>query len=227
MMTTVICMTTTTKVYAAKTDALTDPDCFQKGYDAVGRERQQKIDRLMRIDDKRRSLAAALLLKEVLHDCGIEQPSFCYGENGKPYIDGRDDVFFSLSHSGDTVMCAVSSKEVGCDVQTITDIDLRVAERFSRAEREAITAEPTPDKQRDLFFRLWTLKESFLKATGLGLSLPLPRFTIAIHDDISVTQDISTDTFYFKEYSVFDNCRFAVCAMTPTIGELIWISLVP
>ncbi len=220
-------MTMATKVFAAKINSLIDPARFAEGYAAVSRQRQQKIDRLIRPDDKRRSLAASLLLRHVLRDCGVEQPSFYYNENGKPYIDGRDDLFFSLSHSGDTVMCAVSPTEVGCDVQKITDMDLRVAARLSTAEQATIAA-ASPDKQRELFFRLWTLKESFLKATGLGLSLPLSRFTIAINgDDIRLSQNLTDDTFYFKEYPAFDNCCFAVCATTPTFGDLTWLTLTP
>ena len=96
---------------------------------------------------------------------------FVRNEHGKPRLAGNE-VAFSLSHSGDQIVIALSLTKVGVDVERIrTDV-------FTwRLAREVLSAEENNwlQAQGDVapiaFFRLWTLKEAFLKADGRGLSL--------------------------------------------------------
>lgn len=101
-----------------------------------------------------------------------------YGEHGKPYIAGLEHIFFNLSHSGDYVVCAFSDSEVGMDIEKVGSVRMGVARRFFHPgeikKLEALSAE----LQDDLFFRYWTVKESFLKYTGSGLSVPLSSFEV-------------------------------------------------
>ena len=100
-------------------------------------------------------------------------------EGGKPAMTGGP--FFNLSHSGDWVALAVcASVEVGVDIEAHRTVEPDVAERFfSPAERQALNglaAEPW----RDAFFRCWTRKEAFVKATGEGLMRPLDSFDVTL-----------------------------------------------
>lgn len=95
--------------------------------------------------------------------------AFRYGEKGKPYF--RDYPFyFNLSHSGDYVLCALSTKEVGADVQQHrAGAGGRIAARyFSEQERAAL--ESCKGGGDELFFRLWTRKEAYGKLTGEGIA---------------------------------------------------------
>lgn len=91
------------------------------------------------------------------------------GAKGKPYFQGIP-LYFSLSHSGEYVLCAVSCREVGADIQKIQPADVgKLAKRFfSGSEYLALErCGPAEERQR-LFFELWSRKEAYGKLTGEG-----------------------------------------------------------
>ena len=91
-------------------------------------------------------------------------------ENGKPYIQAAVPIFYNLSHSGDYVVCALSDREVGIDVQKIGVDKFQLAQRFFHPNEIKNLAHCKPADRIDLFYSYWTAKESFLKYTGTGLS---------------------------------------------------------
>lgn len=204
------------KVYIAKTDALEDERIFRRLYNAVSEERRQKTDRFIFKKDKMLSLSAGVLLKKALSDVAGEKYDIEYGKYGKPYIK-NSDIFFNLSHSENTVMCAVSSVEIGCDTEKITDIDMEIARKFfCDKEYCTIENEMSYTKKCDMFFRLWTLKESFLKSVGIGMSVPMDSFCIDIKNDgISIFQNLNEEKYYFKEYNFNDGYKYSVCCLSP------------
>ena len=202
------------KVYIARTNALNDEKVFERLYNAVSEERRQKVDRFVQKRDKMLSIGAEILLKRALFDCGIDDFSLRYGENGKPYLE-KSDIFFNLSHSENTVICAVSEREIGADTEKIGGVDLEIARRFfHRDEFELLEKLPTSAQKQEMFFRLWTLKESFVKALGKGILIPLDSFCIEFSDrEIRVRQNVSPQQFFFREYALGDGFRYAVCGL--------------
>ena len=95
------------------------------------------------------------------------------GEKGKPFIVGVENVFFNISHSGDYVVCAVSDREIGIDIEKRAKARMEVAGRFFHGEEVAQLKMLEEDKQDQLFFNYWSVKESFLKYIGTGLARPL------------------------------------------------------
>ena len=87
---------------------------------------------------------------------GISMPTLQKDENGKPYFLDRGDIHFSLSHSGEYVMCAISDSPVGCDVQKYQEISDKVQKRIF-TDKELEFSDP---------LSLWGLKESFIKLHG-------------------------------------------------------------
>ncbi len=104
---------------------------------------------------------------------GIEGYELHFNENGKPYLNG-EKLYFNVSHSDKYVMCSVSEKEVGCDVQVMAKYNPRISERYF-TESENIAINGCSDKEK-AFFRLWTLKESIIKAKGMSISDGLDMF---------------------------------------------------
>ena len=141
-------------------------------------ERREKLLRLRQPADRRRSFGAWLLLRAALEELGAEPGPLAVGPQGKPFFPDRPDLHFNLSHSGETVLCALSPSPVGCDIETISSARPELAARFFHpAEREILASLPEAEAAAD-FARLWTLKESYLKATGAGLSRPLNSFCV-------------------------------------------------
>jgi 4'-phosphopantetheinyl transferase len=105
---------------------------------------------------------------------------FACNRYGKPFVS---NPFFNVSHSGDVAVFAFSRyREVGIDVERI-DPNFRVDQLpeyfLSVAEVAALRALPA-NLQTEAFFRCWTRKEAYVKAVGLGLSIPLASFEVTL-----------------------------------------------
>ena len=194
--------------------AFCDEAVFREALSVVGQERAAAVGKLRTPEAKRLSLGAGLLLRHALCCHGLTPDSvrIASGKHGKPYLPDFPDICFNLSHSGEYALCAVSDCPVGCDIEQIAEPELRVAERFfAPSEYALLLTEQDPDKRRLFFYRLWTLKESFLKATGLGLTLPLNRFSVD-PDTLTVCQSADDRTYRFREYETCIGYRIAVCS---------------
>lgn len=218
------------RLYAAKTDVLRDPILLERLLETASEERREKILRLRKPEDKCRSLGAWLLLVHGLGQAGIAPNDIrlAEGEVGKPYLTTHPEVHFNLSHSGKRVFCAVSEREVGCDVEQIKPVDLGIARRFfTPEESEMLTQIPDEEERRQRFFRIWTLKESFVKAVGRGMTLPMGEFRLDFFGD-SVTLEQHTfpgRTFFLREWDFGDGYRYACCGEEGAFAPVEWVRL--
>jgi 4'-phosphopantetheinyl transferase len=205
-----------TRLVLAPVTALADPGRFAEGLARVSAQRREKIARLRHEGARRLSLGAALLLDRLLTDAGLDPAGdFAFGEQGKPYLPGRPNVYFSLSHSGEYVLCALSDAEIGCDVERLRKVDLALASRFFHPEEAAWLFSLPRKEQKAAFLRLWTLKESYGKALGLGLNLPLNEFCILpAGGGWALTHAQDPRTWCLRALETAD-CFCAVCAAEP------------
>ena len=135
--------------------------------------------------------------------CRNEELSFASSEFGKPYalVDGeRAKIAFNISHSGGHGMIAMTPDDcigIGIDVEErSTDRDLDFCIRSLFAARERRLLERMQGNQKvELFYRLWTLKEALVKATGEGLSRDTAKFEIPL----SLMQGDKVSDFSFSE----------------------------
>ena len=111
--------------------------------------------------------------------------TFTVNAYGRPEIAGQGSprLRFNLSHTDGMAICAVALEaEVGADVEDTLRPGQTVEianSYFAPAEAAALRALPL-ERQRERFFELWTLKESYIKARGMGLSLPLEQFAFEL-----------------------------------------------
>lgn len=190
------------KLLLADVLPLDDSAVYDGIYGRVSLERRSVADSFRFRKDRLLSLGAAALLDLGLAEFGLCEKDMSYGRtaHGKPFFKNAPDIHFSISHSSSKVAVAFSDREVGCDIEEISDIDLAVAERyFHRAEYEAIMAENGQEKRWRAFFRYWTLKESYMKATGIGLSLPV------------VAEPLPHEVFTFISPDSFPGYECALC----------------
>lgn len=216
------------KVYIANTGALRSRALFGRLYERMPEGRRRRIDRLRFPGDRCRCLGAGALLRLALAEAGVDETLFVYGAHGKPRLAGDPGVHFNLSHSGERAMCVLSEHRVGCDVERIGRRGGDVAERFFAPEEyERIMAAPE-EARGAMFTRLWALKESFLKATGLGMTLPLSAFTIDVGGGcVTVSQAVDDHSYRFFELETGDEYQYAVCEQNgPGLPpEIVWVDL--
>lgn len=135
--------------------------------------------------DRNCYIACRSLLRELLAGYMNLAPAavvFTCNSHGKPAVSG---IYFNLAHCEDLAVFAISrTRQVGVDVERIRPMPdaFRVAERFfCRGEIEALRAQPEHIRE-SAFFRCWTRKEAYIKARGLGLSIPLSSFEVNVDD---------------------------------------------
>ena len=177
---------------------------LKKAYSSVSKDRQDKIDFYRFEKDKKLSAGAYLLLKKLLSEENITNPLFKTEKYGKAYISNFENVYFNLSHSGKMVLCAISDREVGVDIEySDPEIDLNIAKLyFYNGEYESIMNSKNP---ADEFVKYWVLKESYMKYTGLGMNLKLDSFEIKIGDEIKLKNDdegLKFNLFNVENYKI-------------------------
>ena len=209
-------MLETTRIYIADISVLKDSVIFENLLKQVPEYRQKKAMSFKFPKGKMQSLGVGLLLRQACVDAGLglADAHVAYGENGKPYLTDFPEVQFNLSHSGERVMCVLSPFETGCDVETIKGDRGRLAERFFMPEESAwIKHFETLEKQSDAFYRLWTLKECYMKVTGRGMSLMPDKFSLNVDENgnISLFHEGNRMEYAFREIDLHDGYRYAYC----------------
>lgn len=127
--------------------------------------RQEQVMRFKHLQGRQLCAAAYLLLKEGLQkEYGIsEKQEFVISNNGKPQLKDHPDIYFNLSHSHQAAVCAISNRPIGIDIELIRNVNGDLIKYTMTDDEIAQIKEPAD------FFRLWTMKEAYLKLTGEGI----------------------------------------------------------
>ena len=166
---------------------------------SLSADERQRAARFHFDTDRDRFVVAHASLRDILSrfmQCEPNELVFSVNEYGKPSLNRSNDfsrsttevvttkdVEFNLSHSGDFALIAVArGRKVGVDVEFIReDIELENLARRNFSPREVSELMALPPKQRTFgFFHCWTRTEAYIKAQGLGLSLPLDSFDVSL-----------------------------------------------
>ncbi len=158
------------KLYHCDVSKMSDDD-FLKLYNESDERRKKKADRLRKKPLKKLSIAAGQLARQAIAielKTTPENVRFRIGTNGKPYVEEKN-IEFSISHSGDIAVCAVSDAPVGIDIEQIRDVNINVAKRLFTADEQMYVFEKwSISKQR--FYEVWTRKEAYVKKLGKTIS---------------------------------------------------------
>ena len=190
-------------------ELLPDEAAFAAAYSALPGWRRRKCDRFRFDADKRRSVAAWLVLKCLCDEIGFDAAAseVIENENGKPFFTALGAPYFSLSHAEGMVMAAVADSQVGCDLERIVPVPDGVPERCLTAEELEFLV-GCPDRER-AFCRLWVRKESALKSLGTGL-LKDPR-------EYSVLADVATEDVIINDLNISDPSYCVAIATIPVV----------
>ncbi|EMN2537639.1 4'-phosphopantetheinyl transferase superfamily protein [Acinetobacter baumannii] len=170
-------------------------------------------------------LISRVLMKSVLSDkLGISPHEVIIQlqPNGKPFVRGNKAIYFNLSHSADLIVFAVTEKgEIGVDVERMNhEFEWRrVDSVLAPSEIEWIQqnewTNPTSVYQR--FFQIWTLKESYIKCTGEGMSRHLKKLNFHVSPehiqfcDLTKNDVQRTEQYHFKSYIYNYSFIFSLC----------------
>ncbi|MEK5405772.1 4'-phosphopantetheinyl transferase superfamily protein [Paenibacillus sp. FSL W8-0439] len=206
------------EIYAIDTSKPEAEEHYELLVNQVSLEKQHKLDRFLHREDALRGLYADVLLRWlVCRQLKIPNASlqFTYNAFGKPSLLNAPAFHFNVSHSGKWVVCAIDDHPLGIDIEQLRPIDFEVGRVcFSDTEYDALMQQDA-ESRLDYFYDLWTLKESFVKAEGQGLTLPLKSFSFELEARPFIgftTEGFTTEYCHFKQYELDPDYKMAVCA---------------
>lgn len=155
-------------------------------------------------DDEKLSAAAGYLMYKTLN---CTENDIDYKINGKPYLK-NNSVHFNISHSGKYAVIAVSTDEIGIDIEKASEKNLICSKRVFTPDEQKWVGEDT-----DRFSVLWTLKESVMKTLGEGLRLGAKDFDVMpfLHNESITVNGITL----YAHTAFYDSYALSLCSVYP------------
>lgn len=216
--------------YSNITD-ISDED-YQLLRNAVSKERRIKADRFYFIDDAKRSICAELLLQYSLFQAvgQLMELNIGYNEYGKPFINNVNSFSYNLSHSGKWVAIVYGISQVGIDIEKIQTSKMDIDNEFFTEEERQYIYTGTDNEWTKRFTQIWTLKESYVKYLGAGLSIRLNSFSVnpldcvvtnkngEIQKDLRLKSYLFDSEYYLSVCSVEEEVTFHEIVLEDLIG---------
>lgn len=176
-------------------------------------DRVVQAHKYIHIKDKVICVLSFLLLAYGLKEAGIkkEDIDFIYGNNEKPYLK-EEAVFFNISHADDKIICCISERECGADIEKIKPLKDDLMKRVCSIDE--INMIICADNKEAAFTRLWTVKESYIKFKGASIGMDLKKI-----DSLMKDEDVYVQSFEYKEYMI------SVCSAAKTEIEQKYINI--
>lgn len=204
------------EVYCVKINEYLEKSIFDYFMSYLPEDKQKRIKKYSKIEDTQRTLIADVLIRTLICcklDIDNKDIFFDTNEYGKPFLIGFNNFYFNISHSGDWVVCAINNLPIGIDIEHIHIIDFNIAKEFFSKEEYHTLINLDISQRLSYFYQLWTLKESYIKALGKGVSIPLDSFSFKIiNSNIIFKTETEFRKCYFKQYNIDINYKMAVCA---------------
>ncbi len=199
----------------AETTPLAEEGLFRDWISRMPDFRRRKVAAIRSAEGQRLSLGVGILLVQALERRGVDgqRAEIVEGAYGRQELSDYPKIHFSLSHAGNRVLCAICDQPVGCDVERTDRGDERIPGRFfHEEERRALEEIPERKEWERCFAHIWTRKESYLKATGMGLHQPMKSFS-------SLSPG---DGVWYDEKDLADGYAFSCCVLGEREPEFSW-----
>lgn len=169
-------------------------------------DRYSRYTKLKQEKDKLDCLAVGMLT-----NCCLEDPSELYkDENGCPRL--KNGGYISISHSGGKSAIAICDRPIGLDLQDHTKRDYMAIAKIVFCDTEKEYLKNSSDTE-EAFFKLWCLKESYMKAKGMGFLIPPKSFSFDISGDTPLLCSEDNEDWCFHYFKIED-LSAAVCTLS-------------
>lgn len=179
-------------------------------------DKRRRLERMQSARAQQNTAAGDWLARQTVSELtgrGTKEICLCAAENGAPYIE-NSGLFVSISHSAELVVCAVSSRRVGIDVQRFAlPSEKAVARLCSDEESLFVAVGAQGDSER--FALLWTLKEAYCKAAGIPLMRAVSECRCFIENGVA---NAALDGWLFQRRETDGDYCAAVCEEQPLDG---------
>ncbi len=184
----------------------------------LSEDERSRANKFKREHLKRNFVAARGNLREPLAKYLAREPNeivFNYGDRGKPYVEGFDRmIHFNLAHSQDLAIYVISGdREVGIDLEYINfecDVEAITKRYFLPSEQELIERLDDHDKYLT-FYRIWTLKEAYGKATGQGIANILDSLDVSPLLELAIGETLQIDIWNLQSLPTQSDYCAALC----------------
>jgi len=222
------------KIYAVKILDITE----KKLHDLcllISLKKKYKIEKFLNKEDKIRTLIGEMLIRTIIvSKLSILNKDIKFDINryGKPYLQEYSTINFNISHSKDFVVCVIDDKPIGIDIEKVNQIEYKdIAKNFFTTSEYNYIIKKNLDIEINKFYEIWTLKESYIKCCGKGLSIPLKSFSININKNEEIkSEGIKTEgikvicndeynKFVLKMFDTVLGYKIAVCSVNKEISN--------
>lgn len=216
------------KIIVFDINNLCNTDVFNVLKQMVSPARRERSEKFLFMEDAKRCICAEAIMRFYL----IKNMGFCnseidieYNAYGKPILKGIN-LYFSLSHSNRWVVCGWNNNEIGVDIEKISRINIEIAKSlFCESEYKYITLGGQYEQYKR-FMQIWTLKESYVKYVGKGLSIPLKSFCIKRSvNGLTIESEDNKEKLYLKQVEFSDGYLLAECSSDESCIEVQEITL--
>jgi 4'-phosphopantetheinyl transferase len=223
--------TSAVHLWLTQTSDITEPKLLQAYWELLNHSERTQQQRFVRQHDAHRYLITRALVRTTLSLYTNQSPEtwrFTYNAYGRPEIAPDQcpiPLRFNVSHTHEHIACLVHlAADAGVDIENtkrVSSCRELASHFFTPTEAHNITQAPDEQTQRDLFFTYWTLKEAYVKARGMGLSIPLDQFSFARSSNSSIVVDFASSTqqqaedWQFALYRPYLHCLLALALHRP------------
>lgn len=186
---------------------------YEKWSNSISAKKRKQLARFRFKEDALRSLMGELLVRRrVCKDLGYSNEKIVFETNayGKPYLKGQSDFFFNISHTKDWIVCATSKGEIGVDVEEIKNPKGNIAKVLCTVNEYEKYRSLSETEGLKFFFNLWTQKESYIKAIGKGLHMPLKAFEVEVEENYFYVKG-EREKYYITTLLVDEKNPLSVC----------------
>jgi 4'-phosphopantetheinyl transferase len=213
-------------ISATKILSHADDAVFNELVNFLSKSKRGRVARIRSGSDARSTLIGEVLARIAICNrlhLNNEELHLSLNRYGRPFFRNAENVCFSISHSGEWVVCATGNSPIGIDIELVRPLDCAgIAKRFfSIYEYDTFVS---IDEQERLphFFELWTLRESYIKFLGKGLLAPMRSFSLrTVGENAIVETENRPKNVKLRRYQIDTTYKMAVCAAKGEFPELV------